>query len=58
MRDGDIIMIDALEGTIDLQIGDAELAKRKKDWQPVKLIAGLVRYGNMRRWSAQPSRAR
>jgi dihydroxy-acid dehydratase len=34
VRDGDIIEIDAIKGTIDLQIGDAELKKRRKDWQP------------------------
>ncbi|MGH6850011.1 MAG: dihydroxy-acid dehydratase [Methylocella sp.] len=34
VRDGDMIEIDAIKGTIDLHLGDAELEKRKKDWQP------------------------
>ena len=34
VRDGDMIEIDAIKGTINLQMGDAELEKRKKDWQP------------------------
>jgi dihydroxy-acid dehydratase len=34
VRDGDIIEIDAIKGTVNLQLGDAELVKRKKDWQP------------------------
>jgi dihydroxy-acid dehydratase len=34
VRDGDIIEIDAVKGTINLQLGDAELEKRKKDWRP------------------------
>ncbi|MGB3866357.1 MAG: dihydroxy-acid dehydratase [Xanthobacteraceae bacterium] len=34
LRDGDIIAIDAVEGTIEVRLSDAELAERKKDWQP------------------------
>ena len=40
VRDGDIISIDAINGTIDLQIGDAEFAQRKKDWKPRKTNFG------------------
>jgi dihydroxy-acid dehydratase len=50
VRDGDIIAIDAIKGTIDLQIGDAEFAKRKKDWQPRKTNFGsgaLWKYAQM-----------
>jgi dihydroxy-acid dehydratase len=34
VRDGDIITIDADKGTIDVEVSDAELAKRKKTWKP------------------------
>ncbi|MFZ5668058.1 MAG: dihydroxy-acid dehydratase [Pseudomonadota bacterium] len=34
VRDGDIISIDATRGTIDLEVDDAELARRKADWKP------------------------
>ncbi len=34
VRDGDIIEIDANAGTIKVQLSDAELSKRKKDWKP------------------------
>jgi dihydroxy-acid dehydratase len=34
LRDGDIIAIDAIAGTLDVEIDDAELARRKKDWKP------------------------
>jgi dihydroxy-acid dehydratase len=40
VRDGDIIEIDAIKGTIDRQVGDAELEKRKKDWRPHKTNFG------------------
>ncbi len=50
VRDGDIIEIDAIKGTINLQLGDAELEKRKKDWQPRKTNFGsgaLWKYAQM-----------
>src|SRR5471032_1668168 len=50
VRDGDIIEIDAIKGTIDLQVGDAELEKRKKDWRPHKTNFGsgaLWKYAQM-----------
>ncbi len=34
LRDGDVIAIDAVEGTIEVRLSDAELAERKKDWRP------------------------
>jgi len=34
LKDGDIITIDAVNGTIDVSLSDTELAERKKDWKP------------------------
>ena len=34
VRDGDIIAIDADAGTIDLEVSEEELDKRRADWQP------------------------
>jgi dihydroxy-acid dehydratase len=34
LRDGDVITIDAVNGTIDVALSDAELAERKKNWKP------------------------
>ncbi len=34
LRDGDIITIDAENGTISVELSDAELAERKKHWKP------------------------
>jgi dihydroxy-acid dehydratase len=34
LRDGDMITIDAVNGTIDVALSDAELAERKKTWKP------------------------
>jgi dihydroxy-acid dehydratase len=34
LRDGDMITIDAVKGTIDVALSDAELAARKKAWKP------------------------
>src|SRR5947209_4457157 len=34
LRDGDMITIDAVKGTIDVALSDAELAERKKSWKP------------------------
>src|SRR3546814_10051034 len=34
LKDGDIITIDAVKGTLDVDISDAELAERRKSWQP------------------------
>jgi dihydroxy-acid dehydratase len=34
IEDGDIIRIDANDGTIDLAVDEATLAKRRASWQP------------------------
>ena len=34
LRDGDMITIDAVKGTIDVALSDAELAERRKSWVP------------------------
>ena len=34
LRDGDIIEIDALAGTLNVKLTDAELAGRKSEWRP------------------------
>jgi len=34
LRDGDIIRIDAAAGTLDVEVSDAELESRRKDWKP------------------------
>jgi dihydroxy-acid dehydratase len=36
LRDGDIIKIDAVNGTLDVELSDDELAARRKDWKPRK----------------------
>jgi dihydroxy-acid dehydratase len=34
LKDGDIITIDAVEGILDVDLDDAELERRRKEWQP------------------------
>ena len=34
LKDGDIIVIDADKGTMDVELSDAELAERRKAWKP------------------------
>ena len=34
LRDGDIIEIDAVDGTLDVKLSDAELTERKTSWKP------------------------
>jgi dihydroxy-acid dehydratase len=34
LRDGDTIVIDADQGTLDVELSDAELAERRRAWQP------------------------
>lgn len=36
IKDGDIIKIDANEGTLDVMLSEDELAERKKNWKPLK----------------------
>ncbi len=34
LKDGDIIVLDAVKGTLNVELSDAELAKRKSAWKP------------------------
>ena len=34
LRDGDIISLDAIAGTLTVALSDAELAERRKRWKP------------------------
>ena len=34
LSDGDIITIDAVEGTLDVDLSEEELESRRKDWKP------------------------
>jgi len=34
LKDGDVIVLDADKGTIDVELSDEELAARRQDWQP------------------------
>jgi dihydroxy-acid dehydratase len=34
LKNGDVIIIDAVNGTIDVELSDDELAARKKEWEP------------------------
>jgi dihydroxy-acid dehydratase len=34
IRDGDIIEIDAVAGTLNVKLSDAELTERRKNWKP------------------------
>ena len=34
VRDGDIIALDAIKGTIEVELPDAELARRRTEWKP------------------------
>jgi dihydroxy-acid dehydratase len=36
VRDGDMIALDAIKGTIEIEVSAAELAERKKSWKPIK----------------------
>lgn len=40
IRDGDIIELDAVNGTLDVKLTDAELAERKKAWKPRETCVG------------------
>jgi dihydroxy-acid dehydratase len=44
IKDGDIIVIDAVANKIDIQVSDAELAERKKIWKPMpyKVKSGVL----------------
>jgi dihydroxy-acid dehydratase len=34
LRDGDLIRIDAEKGTLEVELSEAELAERRRSWQP------------------------
>ena len=34
LREGDMIVLDAVKGTIEVELSDAELAERRKSWKP------------------------
>ncbi|MDP7197413.1 MAG: dihydroxy-acid dehydratase [SAR202 cluster bacterium] len=36
LKDGDIIIIDAIKGEINVELSDEEISKRKKEWKPRK----------------------
>ena len=58
IRDGDMISIDAEKGTLDLDVSEAELAKRRKAW---KAPANAYQSGVLRKYADQvgpASRAR
>jgi dihydroxy-acid dehydratase len=40
IRDGDIIELDAVDGTLNVKLTDAELAERKKAWKPRETRVG------------------
>jgi dihydroxy-acid dehydratase len=40
LRDGDIIAIDAIEGTLDVELSDEELARRRAEWAARPLSTG------------------
>jgi dihydroxy-acid dehydratase len=34
LRDGDVIVLDAIRGTIDVELSDEEMARRRTEWKP------------------------
>ncbi len=57
LRDGDMITIDAVAGTIDVALSEAELAERRRAWTPRRHDYQSGACGNTRRPSATPRRA-
>jgi dihydroxy-acid dehydratase len=55
VHDGDIISIDAAEGRLDLDVSDAELAKRRKAW---KAPSNPYQSGALRKYADQVGPAR
>jgi dihydroxy-acid dehydratase len=55
LKDGDIISIDAEKGTLDVEIDEAELERRKKDW---KAPDNLYQSGVLRKYADQVGPAR
>ena len=50
LKDGDIIKIDAVKGTLDVDVSKAELEKRRKAWQ---LPANAYQTGAIRKFADQ-----
>ena len=44
VQDGDIIAVDAVKNTIELQVSSEELEKRRKEWKapPLKVTQGTL----------------
>lgn len=44
VRDGDVIAVDAVKNTIELQVSDAELELRRREWRapPLKVTQGTL----------------
>ncbi|MFQ5564021.1 MAG: dihydroxy-acid dehydratase [Parvularculaceae bacterium] len=40
VKDGDIVALDAEKGTLDLELSDAELTRRRQDWKPKENLYG------------------
>ncbi|MEG6509396.1 dihydroxy-acid dehydratase [Methyloligella sp. 2.7D] len=55
LRDGDIIVLDAEKGTLEVELSDEELAERKKSWTPRE---NDVRSGAIWKYSDQVGAAR
>lgn len=55
IKDGDIIALDAVMGRIDLEVDDAELEKRRKEW---KAPASMYRSGALAKFADQVGPAR
>jgi dihydroxy-acid dehydratase len=55
VRDGDMISIDAIEGRLDLEVSEAELAERRKSWKPP---ANPYQSGVLRKYAEQVGPAR
>ena len=51
LQDGDIIVIDAIDGTLDVELSDEELAERRKAWKPRETDSAPARSGNTPRRS-------
>ena len=48
LRDGDVIVLDAEKGTLDVELSQAELDKRKAAWKPRRTRSRTGICGNMR----------
>lgn len=55
IRDGDIIVMDAVEGILDLEVSEAELAERRKTW---KAPPNVYQSGAIRKFADQVGPAR